>query len=195
MTIGNIKLSQNEQLLANALLSMLGGAIIGTSQGTYQYLITGNVSIGQAVAFAMAGFWAAFSVSLYAYVPAHIQQELATAKDVELQLRAALDVATTAQPVIATTPQQTALQPSQSPVTIHINGVPLTNTLTTTIPTTLASVSQSVNSATPIQTYLGNNASGSTVVVGTSADIGPIAATPEPDITGEDTAIRPAVKK
>jgi hypothetical protein len=188
MTIGNIKLSQNEQLLANALLSMLGGAIIGTSQGTYQYLITGNVSIGQAVAFAMAGFWAAFSVSLYAYVPAHIQQELAAAKDIEVQLRAALDVATSSQPVIATTPPQTAVQPSQSPVTIHINtsgtATPaimppvITGTIASTVVPTLASMTQSVNSAVPL-----------------TQDIGPIAATPEPDPANEDTAIRPVVKK
>jgi hypothetical protein len=169
MTIGNVKLTQNEQLVINALASILGGAIIGATQGTYQYLTqAGQVNMSAAVSFAAIGFWGLLSAALFAYVPAHAQQELAAAKDAETQLRQVLDGVSSTPPVnVLTVPSTSQIASQPSPVTIHIVGA--TPTLTSsnaTTPATLASISQLVNSAQSL------------------ADIGPIAATPvDPDVT------------
>jgi hypothetical protein len=178
-------LTEDEKLLINSGLSMIGGVVVGAGQAEYQYLTTnGHITFGGALSFALATFVILIGNALRVYIPAHAQQMISDAEARATQLEEALHLATSAQPVIATTPPQAPGIASQSPVTIHINGVPLANTLTATVPT-LASMTQSVNSATPLLAQPATAMS----------DIGPIAATPEPDISGEDTAIRPAVKK
>lgn len=172
--------TEDEKLLINSGLSMVGGVLVGTVQGTYQYLTSGgNVSLNGAITFALGGFLALMGVALRAYVPAHAQQMLADAEARATQLEEALHLATTAQPAVIPSISQAPVAAPASPVTIHISsGGTVTSVIpeTTTTPT-LASVTQSVNS-TPAPVQL-------TMAAPTIAST--------PDLASEDTAVRKSV--
>ena len=185
MTIGTIKLTPAQQLLVNALLSILGSAVTAGMTAIYQ-ASTQGLNVGVLLNVGLVTFLAFFGKSLYDFVPGHIQQTIQALQDSVEELRLTLHITTATQPVVTPSIQQSPVQPSQSvsPVTIHISG----GTTAPTMPTvtvndtpaslkstpTLASVSQSVNSAS------------------TLVDMGPIAATP---IDEEDTEVRPAIKQ
>lgn len=77
MNFTNIKLTQNQQLLVNAFLSMFASALVSAAQAAYQYMTQhGTINLAQVVAVFGGVLWLSFSTALVAYVPAHIQQEL-----------------------------------------------------------------------------------------------------------------------
>jgi hypothetical protein len=118
MNFTNIKLTQNQQLLVNALLSMFGSALIAAAQALYQDVTQrGLINLQQVLLVFAGALWVTFSTALVAYIPAHVQQDLAAAKDTALMAQQEL-----ATLKAAPTPVQVApvAAPTLSPVTIHI---------------------------------------------------------------------------
>ena len=99
MNFTNIKLTQNQQLIANALLSMLASAFVAAAQATYQYLTQrGTINLQQALLVFVGALWTFLSVAFIAYIPAHAQQELEALR--ELQQQVTSQPATPAQPLV-----------------------------------------------------------------------------------------------
>lgn len=181
--------TEDEKLLMNAGLSMVGGVIVGTIQGTYQYLTQGgNVTFGSAVSFAVAGFAALLGVALRAYVPAHAQQEIQAGKDLIQQLQEALHLAATAQPAMLPSLQQAPVAVPVSPVTIHISSG---GTVSSVVPDQTVSV-PSTGNTTATSTILPGTAIQPQSVQLTMTPAAPTIAT-TPDLSSEDTAVRKSV--
>lgn len=191
--MNTVKLTENQKLLLNALFSMLGGAVIGATQSTYQYLTQqGTINISQALAFAVGSFWALFSAALFAYIPPHAQQLLSATEDTGKEIGQALGVVSPVQPAI----QQPPVAASQSQpgplVVIHAASTPALTTTTIATPTVTPTIA---NSAAPVTLTIVPSttpAVSSATSVEPIADMGPIATTP--DLSSEDTATRAAIK-
>jgi hypothetical protein len=119
MNIANIKLTQNQQLLVNAILSMFASALVSAAQAAYQYMTQhGTINLAQVVAVFGGVLWLSFSTALVAYVPAHIQQELDDLRVFKDQV-----LAQPATPV-----------PVQPLVVIHTTGASVTPTSANSVP-------------------------------------------------------------
>ena len=197
--------TEDEKLLINSGLSMVGGVLVGTVQGTYQYLTQGgNVTFGSAVSFALAGFAALLGVALRAYVPAHAQQMLADAEARATELENALHIATTAQPAILPSIQQTPVAAPVSPVVIHISSG---GTVTSVAPDQTAMPPQGGSviaqpAIASINPPTANTVGTSTILPGTAAPVQSVQLTmtppvptiaSTPDLASEDTAVRKSV--
>lgn len=87
MNFTNIKLTQNQQLIVNALLSMLGSAFIGAAQAAYQYMTQhGTINIAQVLTIFVGALWVLLSTAFISYVPSHIQQELEALRELQAQV-------------------------------------------------------------------------------------------------------------
>lgn len=92
MEIANMKLTQTQQLLLNALISMFISASAAGSTAAYQSSQGGSVNLGATINIGLTFFLACIAKSLYDFVPGHtaqiiqaLQEELQRAKQQPLQ--------------------------------------------------------------------------------------------------------------
>ena len=118
MNFTNIKLTQNQQLIINALLSMLGSAFIGAAQAAYQYVTQhGTINIVQVLTIFVGALWVLLSTAFISYVPSHIQQELEALRELQAQVTAP------AQPLVVIHATGASVQQSEN-VPTSVNSVP-----------------------------------------------------------------------
>ena len=113
INLTNIKLTQNQLLIVNALLSMLASAFVGAAQAGYQYLTQhGTINISQVFVIFISTLWITFSTALVAYVPAHVQQELEALREFQAQVTAQPVASTPATPHVVIYAQGASVQSS-----------------------------------------------------------------------------------
>jgi hypothetical protein len=126
MNIANIKLTQNQQLIVNALLSMLASAFVAAAQSGYQYLTQhGNINLAQAFLVFIGVLWGTFSIALAAYIPSHVQQELDAWKDTAMLAQSEL---------ARIEGKQAEPAPAQPLVVIHTTGASVAPTSANSVP-------------------------------------------------------------
>ena len=82
-----MKLTQAQNLLLQAAVPLIGGAIVTTATSVYQALTSGHVDANTVGSFLLATLLATLGQALKAYVPAHIPEELQALQDTQSQFR------------------------------------------------------------------------------------------------------------
>jgi len=124
----DIQLTQAQKLMINALLSLLGTALMGGISAAYQYYtMGGKVEIGALINIACVSFLILFGKSLHDFVPGHTRDIIQSLQDSYSESQDALRTALHTVSVQASNPVvQATPGPAQAPVNvvIHTSGVP-----------------------------------------------------------------------
>lgn len=134
-------MTSDQRLFLNFLISLLISAVYTGLQAGYQYSVSNSVvNIGTLILVSVAMFSVSFGHGLYAYVPAHITEEIQALHDT---------INDFTQPA---TPVSQAVVPPQTSVVIHANHVtvPTSAPVPESADALAATTSESVNAASPL---------------------------------------------